>query len=209
MLFSYAIITLQKPQYLYDYEKEVHIVTILIVLIIIIGIIALWLMGTYNSLIKFRNFKDEAWSGIDIQLKRRFDLIPNLVETVKGYATHEQQTFENITKARAAVNQAGPDAEKRIAAENELAGTLRTLFAVAENYPELKATTNSLDLQQQLSKIEDELQLARRYYNGTARNMNNAVQRFPAVLVANLFGFRPVAYFETAEAEKAAPQVKF
>ena len=186
-----------------------HIVTILIVLIVIIGAFALWLMGTYNGLVRLRNFKDEAWSGIDIQLKRRFDLIPNLVETVKGYAAHEQQTFENIAKARSAVNQAGPDAEKRIAAENELTGTLRTLFAVAENYPELKANTNFLDLQQQLSKIEDELALARRYYNGTARNMNNAVQRFPAVLVANFFGFHPAAYFETTEAEKAAPQVKF
>ncbi len=190
-------------------KKEVYIMTILIILIIIFGIVALWLMGTYNGLVKLKNFRDEAWSGIDIQLKRRFDLIPNLVETVKGYAAHEQQTFENITRARSAINQAGTDAEKRIAAENELTGTLRTLFAVAENYPELKANTNFLDLQQQLSKIEDELQLARRYYNGTARNLNNAVQRFPAVLVARLLGFTPAAYFETAEAEKAAPQVKF
>ena len=183
--------------------------TVLIVLIIIFGVLALWLMGTYNSLVKFRNFKDEAWSGIDVQLKRRFDLVPNLVATVKGYAAHEQETFDSITRARSAVTQAGPDPAKRIAAENEFASTLRTLFAVAENYPELKANTNFLDLQQQLSKIEDELQLARRYYNGTARNLNNAVQRFPNVIVANFFGFRPTAYFETAEAEKTAPEVKF
>jgi len=183
--------------------------TVLIVLIIVIGLPLLWLMGTYNRLVKLKNFKDEAWSGIDVQLKRRYDLVPNLVETVKGYAAHEQQTFEDITKARSAITQAGPDAAKRIEAENALAGTLRTLFAVAENYPELKANTNFLELQKQLSEIENELQLARRYYNGTARNLNTAIQRFPAVLVARMFGFVPAAYFEATEAEKAAPQVKF
>ena len=183
--------------------------TTLIILIVIFGGLALWLMGTYNGFIKLRNFKEEAWSGIDVQLKRRFDLIPNLVETVKGYAAHEQQTFEDITRARSAVTQSGADPEKRIEAENALTGTLRTLFAVAESYPELKANTNFLGLQEELSKIEDELQLARRYYNGTARNLNNAVERFPANLVANLFGFKAAPYFEAAEAEKAAPQVKF
>lgn len=183
--------------------------TILIVLIVLIGLFLLWLMGTYNKLVKLKNFKDEAWSGIDVQLKRRFDLVPNLVETVKGYAAHEQQTFEDITKARSAITQAGPDATKRIEAENALTGTLRTLFAVAENYPELKANTNFLELQKQLSDIENDLQLARRYYNGTARNLNTATQRFPAVLVARMFGFVPSAYFEAAETEKTTPQVKF
>lgn len=183
--------------------------TVLIVLIIVIAVPMLWMTGIYNRLVKLKNFKDEAWSGIDVQLKRRFDLVPNLVETVKGYAAHEQKTFEDVTKARAAVTQAGPDAAKRIEAENALTGTLRTLFAVAESYPELKANSNFLELQKQLSDIENELQLSRRYYNGTARNLNTAVQRFPAVLVAKLFGFVPVAYFEAAESEKAAPEVKF
>ena len=162
------------------------------------AVIGLLLMTTYNSLVKLRNLMQEGWSGIDVQLKRRSDLIPNLVETVKGYASHEKETLQGVTNARAAVMQAGNDPEARLKAENTLTETLRSL-AVAENYPELKANTNFLDLQQQLGTIENEIQMSRRYYNGTARNLNTAIQRFPAVLIARQFGFKEAPYFEAEE----------
>ena len=168
-----------------------------------------WLMATYNGLVKLRNLMQEAWSGIDVQLKRRFDLIPNLVETVKGYASHESETFQNITNARAAVANAGNDPAARVQAENALTGTLRSLFAVAENYPDLKANTNFLQLQEQLASIEDEIQMARRYYNGTARDLNTSIQKFPAVLIARQFGFKEAPFFEAEEEAKAAPKVSF
>lgn len=176
------------------------------VLLIVIG---LWAMGAYNGLVKLRNLKEEGWSGIDVQLKRRFDLIPNLVETVKGYAAHEKDTFEHITAARSAITQAGSDPEARMKAENALTGTLRSLFAVAENYPDLKANTNFLQLQEQLATVEDEIQMARRYYNGTARNLNTAIQQFPAVLIARSLGFKEAPFFEAEEEAKAAPKVSF
>ena len=179
---------------------------------IILGVVALlglWLMATYNGLVKLRNLKDEGWSGIDVQLKRRSDLVPNLVETVKGYASHEKETLDRVVSARSAVISAGDDAEARLKAENALTSTLRSLFAVAENYPDLKANTNFLHLQEQLAKVEDEIQMARRYYNGAARNFNTAVQQFPAVLIAGTFGFRKAPYFEAEEEAKAVPQVKF
>lgn len=168
-----------------------------------------WLMSTYNRLVKLRNMKDEGWSGIDVQLRRRFDLIPNIVETVKGYASHEQETLSKVTAARTAVASAGNDPDTRLRAENALTGTLRTLFAVAEAYPELKANANFIQLQEQLATIEDELQMSRRYYNGTARNLNNAAQQFPANLVAGVMGFEKAPYFETDEGTKQTPQVKF
>lgn len=173
------------------------------------AVVLLWLMSTYNKLIKLRNMKDEGWSGISVQLKRRFDLIPNLVETIKGYAAHEQNTLRKVTSARAAVSGAGNDTEARLKAENVLTSTLRSLFAVAENYPELKANENFVHLQKQLSKIEDELQMARRYYNGTARNLNNAAEQFPANLVSGIMGFVKAPYFETDEESRQVPQVKF
>lgn len=175
-------------------------------LIIIIG---LWAAATYNGLVKLRNLKEEGWSGIDVQLKRRFDLIPNIVETVKGYAKHEKETFEQITAARSAITSAGSDPEARMKAENALTGTLRSLFAVAENYPDLKANTNFLQLQEQMSTIEDDIQMARRYYNGTVRNLNTTIQQFPAVLIARSMGFSEAPFFEVEEEAKAAPKVSF
>lgn len=183
--------------------------TVIWILLALAVIAGLWLMSAYNRLVKLRNMKDEGWSGIDVQLKRRFDLIPNLVETVKGYATHEQETLQRVMAARSAVTSAGGDTKARLQAENALTGTLRSLFAVAENYPDLKASTNFIHLHEQLSKIEDELQMSRRYYNGTARNLNNAVEQFPAVLVANAFGFEKAPYFEAEENARQTPQVKF
>lgn len=179
------------------------------VVIAVIAVIGFWVMAVYNSLVKLRNFMQEGWSGIDVQLKRRFDLIPNLVETVKGYATHEQQTLQNVINARSAVTSAGNDPEKRLEAENVLTGTLRSLFAVAEGYPDLKANENFLGLQKELSEIEDAIQMARRYYNGTARNLNTSIQRFPAVLIARQLGFKEAPFFEADEEIKQAPKVSF
>ena len=181
-------------------------------MIIVIGIVVViggWLMMTYNGLVNLRNMMQEGWSGIDVQLKRRFDLIPNLVETVKGYATHEKDTLQNVTEARTAVTNAGSDTEARLQAENMLTGTLRTLFAVAESYPDLKANTNFLQLQEQLANIENDLQMARRYYNGTVRNLNNGIQKFPAVLIARSFGFKEATFFQVEEEAKQTPKVSF
>lgn len=180
---------------------------------IIIGIpvlIVLWLIMAYNGLVKLRNMAQEAWSGIDVQLKRRSDLVPNLVETVKGYASHEKTTLDQVTQARTAVvNAGGGDTEERLKAENMLTSSLRSLFAVAEAYPDLKANTNFLQLQDQLSKIEDEIQMARRYYNGSARNLNNSVQQFPGMLIAGPMGFKIMPYYEADEAERVNPKVSF
>ena len=183
--------------------------TAIIIILVIAVLIALWLMGTYNGLVRLRNMKDEAWSGVDVQLKRRFDLIPNLVETVKGYAAHEKETFENVTASRAAVAQAGDDPAARMQAENALTGTLRSLFAVAENYPDLKANQNFLQLQSQLTGLEEEIQTARVTYNGTVRDLNTTIQRFPAVLVARQMGFKEAPFFEAEEEARNVPKVKF
>lgn len=179
---------------------------------VILGLAVLkgfWFISTYNRLVKLRNMKNEGWSGIDVQLKRRFDLIPNIVETVKGYAAHERGTLQKVTEARIAVTSAGSNPDKRLKAENALAGTLRSLFAVAENYPDLKSNVNFIHLQEQLSIIENELQMSRRYYNGTARNLNNAAEQFPAAIVANIMGFQKAPFFETEESDRQTPQVKF
>ena len=182
------------------------------VLWIVLGIAALivvWIIGTYNGLVKLRNMAQEAWSGIDVQLKRRSDLVPNLVETVKGYAGHEKSTLDDVTRARTAVVDAGGDTAERMKAENMLTSTLRSLFAVAEAYPDLKANTNFLQLQGELSKIEDEIQMSRRYYNGSARNLNNAVQQFPGMLIAGPLGFSVLPYYEADESERTVPKVAF
>ncbi len=172
-------------------------------------ILALWIIAIYNELVKKRQMVEEAWSGIDVQLKRRHDLIPNLVETVKGYAKHEKETLENVTKARARAMDARTPEEK-MKAEQDLSRALLNLFAVAEAYPDLKANENFLHLQEELSKIEDEIQLARRYYNATVRDYNIAIQTFPKNIVANMFGFKKYEYFEIEEPEeKEPPQVKF
>lgn len=174
-----------------------------------IGLIIAFIIGIYNKLVRLKNMVEEAWSGIDVQLKKRYSLIPNLVNTIKGYATHEKEVFENV----AAMRSAGINAktiEEHSKAENAITQALGRLFAVAENYPELKANTNFLDLQNQLSAIEHDIQLARRYYNGTARDKNIAVESFPSNLVASMFGFTKSAYFELEDAiERETPNVDF
>lgn len=182
--------------------------TALYVLLGIAALVVLWAISVYNRLIRMRNVKDEAWSGIDVQLKRRFDLIPNLMETVKGYAAHEQETFQKVTEARAAVMKSGSILE-RAQSENMLSGALKSLFAVAENYPELKASTNFLHLQEQLTGLEDDIQMSRRYYNGAARDFNIGIATFPAVLIAQKFGFQKAEFFEADEADRETPQVQF
>lgn len=176
---------------------------------IILIIIVLWLVLSYNGLVQLRNRAQEAWSDINVQLKRRYDLIPNLVETVKGYATHESSVFEDVTKARSQAMQAtGP---AKADAENALSGTLKSLFAVAENYPQLKANENFLSLQNELTDTEDKIQAARRFYNGMVRDLNTKVQVFPTNIFAGMFGFTKMDFFgnDLTDAEKAPVQVKF
>jgi LemA protein len=182
------------------------------ILLIIVVILVLWVIFTYNRLVTLKNRAKEAWADIDVQLKRRYDLIPNLVETVKGYATHEKEVFEKVTEARAraiSAEQAGNPRE--IAeAENFLAGTLKTLFAVAEAYPDLKASTNFLELQRELRDTEDKIQAARRFYNGNVRDLNIKIESFPVNLIVSTLGFKKMEFFELAEAtEKEVPKVKF
>jgi len=188
-------------------------VTILITVIVVI--VLLFLLGlvlAYNSLVRKRNRTQEAWSQIDVELKRRHDLIPNLVETVKGYAAHERGTFQAVTDARAAALNAGATGDPaRIApAENALTQSLRSLFAVAENYPQLRAVESFVQLQEQLTATEDKLEFARRFYNTNARDYDIALQTFPRNLVAGTFGgFHPFGYFEAEPADRAVPQVSF
>lgn len=182
------------------------------ILWIIVGVvllIALWVVGAYNGLIRLRNQTDEAWSDIDVQLKRRFDLIPNLVETVKGYATHEREAFEKVTAARTAFMSAqGPKAAGD--ADNMLTGALKSLFAVAENYPDLKANQNFAQLQTDLTDTENKIQAARRFYNGNVRDLNTRIQSFPTNLIANMFKFVAREFFELEqEAAKEPVPVKF
>lgn len=180
----------------------------LLVLLALAAVLVLWAISIYNRLIRMFNLKNETWSGIDIQLKRRFDLVPNLVETVKGYAAHEKDAFERVTEARSAVNQSR-SIEKRAESENMLTGALKTIFAVAENYPELKANTNFLQLQGQLTSLENDIQMSRRYYNGAARDYNIAITTFPAILVARKFGYEKADYFEVIGEERTVPKVAF
>ncbi len=179
---------------------------------IILGILAaivLWFVLTYNGLITRRNRVDEAWSDIDVQLKRRYDLIPNLVETVKAYAKHESSVFENVTKARSAAMGAQTLGE-HAQAENMLTGALKSLFAVAEAYPELKASQNFAMLQDELRDAEDKIQAARRFYNGNVRDFNTALQVFPTNIVAGAFGFTKRDFFELNDAaEREVPKVQF
>jgi LemA protein len=170
--------------------------------------LGLFAVAVYNRMVRMRNLVDEGWSGIDVQLKRRSDLVGNLVETVKGYATHEKELFTQVTEARAAATRAGT-VQERAQAENALTGTLRSLFAVAENYPELKANENFLNLQNTLSQLENEIQMARRYYNGSVRDYNTTIQVFPNSLLAGAFGFGPREYFEAEEQDRTLPRVEF
>jgi LemA protein len=179
-----------------------------IIFLVILAVIAVVLISMYNGLVQLRVRCDSAWSDIDVQLKRRHDLIPNLVETVKGYATHEKGTFENIAKFRSQAMQATGPADKA-AAENQLTGALKSLFAVAENYPELKASEQFTLLQGQLSGTEDAIQNARRYYNAVVRDLNTKIQSFPTNLLAGMFGFAQRQFFETTDADREPVQVKF
>ena len=176
--------------------------------IIAVGLIIIWLIIIYNLFIRDRNLMKEAWSGIDVQLKRRHNLIPNLVTTVKGYSKHERNLFEDITEKRAKTIQIDNIKEKSTL-ETDLSGMLKTLFAVVENYPDLKANENFLDLQNQLTDIEDQIQYSRRYYNGTVRNYNIRVESFPNNIISRIFNFKPEEYFEiTFATERKTPEVK-
>lgn len=179
-----------------------------IVILVVLGIIALWAIWVFNSLITARNRTDEAWSDIEVQLKRRYDLIPNLVNAVRGYAGHESATFQKVTEARVAAMGAKTMAE-HAETENMLSQTLKSLFAVAEAYPELKANQNFLELQRDLTDTEDKIQAARRFYNGNVRDLNTKLQVFPTNMIAGALGFKAWDFFDMDEAEKAVPQVKF
>ncbi len=174
---------------------------IIIGIIVLVGVI---LVVIYNGLVRGKNRADEALSDITVQMKRRFDLIPNLVETVKGYATHEKSVLENVTKARTAAMAAAPSDPNAVAqADNALSGTLKSLFAVAENYPELKANQNFLQLQQELVDAEDKIQAARRFYNGNVRDFNTKLQVFPTKLFGQMLGFKPYTFFDVDATQKA------
>ena len=174
----------------------------------ILIILVLWIIAVYNRLIILRNRAKEAWSDIDVQLKRRYDLIPNLVETVKGYASHERELFEKVTEARARAMGAQTLKEKG-EAENALSNTLKTLFAVVENYPQLRAAENFLELQRELRDTEDKIQAARRFYNGNVRDINIKIESFPASIVAAIFRFGKMEFFGIEEAEKEPVKVQF
>ena len=183
---------------------------ILYIVLAVIVALALYLIFKYNGFVTLRNRAQEAWADIDVQLKRRYDLIPNLVNTVKGYAAHESGVFEKVTEARSRAMQAGTKAEKG-EAENALSGTLKSLFAISENYPELKANTNFLELQQELSDTENKIMASRRFYNGNVRDFNTGIQMFPGNLIAGMFKFTKLEFFELEEgdAEKNPVEVKF
>ncbi|MEG0826365.1 MAG: LemA family protein [Bacilli bacterium] len=179
-----------------------------IILIVIIVLIALFLMIAYNGLVNLRNMVKDQWSQIDVLLKRRADLIPNLVETVKGYAKHENETLESVINARnKAVSATTPVGEMQ--ANGELTQALGRLFALSENYPDLKANTSFLDLQQNLKDTEDKISYARQFYNDSVLKYKNKLEMFPSNIVATMFGFKPELFFEANEAEKELPQVKF
>jgi LemA protein len=182
---------------------------ILYVVIAVIAVIILWIIGVYNSLIRSKNRVDEAWSDIDVQLKRRYDLIPNLVETVKGYADHEKEVFQKVTEARAAAMQA-KGMEEKGKAENMLSNTLKSLFAVSEAYPELKASENFLKLQDELSDTENKIQASRRFYNTNVRDFNTKIQQFPTTVIAGMLGFKSRDFFQVEdEKEREAVKVQF
>lgn len=180
----------------------------LYIVLAIVAVIGLFLVTIYNALVVLKNKANEAWADIDTQLKRRWDLIPNMVETVKGYAKHESSVFEKVTKARSEAMQAKtPDEKAR--RENMLSDTLKSLFAVAENYPELQASQNFMDLQATFREIEEKIQMSRRYYNGTVRDFNTKLEVFPNNLVAGMLGFKKREFFEIEEAQRENVKVSF
>jgi len=184
-------------------------ISILWIVLAVVVLVILWIIAAFNGLVTLKNRAKEALSDIDVQTKRRYDLIPNLVETVKGYASHESEVFEKVTQARAnAMNAQGTAAKEQ--AENALSGTLKTLFAVSENYPDLKASTNFLNLQNELTDTEDKIQAARRFYNTNVRDLNIKIESFPGNIIASSFGFKEMDLFQTTnDAEKQPVSVKF
>ena len=184
------------------------VLIVLIVLLAVVILAGLLLLGIYNGLIRARVRAREAWSGIDVQLKRRASLIPNLVETVKGYAAHEKEVLENVTRARAMLEQAG-GAAQAAQADNVLTGALRSLFAVSENYPELRANENFLELQKELSDVEEKIAFSRQFYNRNVMDFNTRIQVFPSVIIANMFNFERFDFFEAEETAREDVQVSF
>jgi LemA protein len=186
--------------------------TVLIAVLIGLAVLLVaFVVLTFNGFIRKRNRTQEAWAQIDVELKRRHDLIPNLVETVRGYAAHERQTFDAVTQARAAALSANSTGDPRqiAPAENALSQTLRSLLAVAENYPQLRAVETFTQLQEELTATEDKIAFARRYYNGSVRDYNIALQSFPRNIIAGMFGFRAVPFFQADDADRVAPTVSF
>ena len=178
------------------------------IILAVVAIVVVWIIIAYNSLVVLKNRAKEAWSDIDVQLKRRYDLIPNLVETVKGYASHEKELFEKVTLARAAAMGA-QGLKDKANAENMLSETLKSLFAVSENYPDLKVSTNFLELQRELADTENKIQAARRFYNTNVRDLSIKIESFPSNVIANMFGFKQMELFEANEGEKEPVSVKF
>lgn len=180
----------------------------LIILIVVVILLVLYFITTYNGLVKLKNMVKDQWAQIDVLLKRRADLIPNLVETVKGYASHEKETLDAVITARnKAVSATTPEAEMK--ANGELTGALTRLFALAESYPDLKANTNFMDLQGNLKESEDKISYARQFYNDAVLKYKNKLEMFPSNIIASMFGFKPEPFFEVSEKDKEVPQVKF
>jgi len=183
---------------------------VLIIVLVVLAVIVAWLVGMYNSLVRAKNEVGNAWSQIDVQLNRRHDLIPNLVETVKGYMTHERETLEAVVRARQQAVQISGSIEDKARVENALSQTLRSLFAVSENYPQLKANENFLALQEELTSTENKIGFSRQYYNDSVLNLNNRIQMFPTNIFASAFNFKPAGFFEVETAEARKPvAVKF
>ncbi len=172
-------------------------------ILIVLGVVVLWAVFIFNSFVSLRNRAREAWADIEVQLKRRYDLIPNLVNTVKGYATHESGAFENVTKARSMAMGAQGPTEEHAQAENILTGALKSIFAIAEAYPDLKANQNFLALQNELSDTENKIQAARRFYNGNVRDLNIKIESFPSNIIAKMFNFSKEEFFDLADNDAA------
>ncbi len=185
--------------------------TLLWIIIAIIAVIAIWIIASYNRFVTFKNRAAEAWADIEVQLKRRYDLIPNLVNTVKGYASHESGTLEKVIAARNSAMQTSGTGPEHAAAENMLSGTLKSIFALSENYPDLKANTNFLELQRELSDTENKLQSSRRFYNGNVRDFATALQVFPGNIIGSIFSFKAPEYFDIPDdgVESKPVEVKF
>lgn len=179
-----------------------------IILIVIVVLLILWLIGTYNKLVRARNKVRDQWAQIDVQLKRRFDLIPNLIETIKGYTKHESETLENVIKARNTYLSASTP-QDQMNADGELTNAISKLFALTESYPDLKANTNFMELQSELKATEDKIAMARQFYNDTVLRYNNIVQTFPTILIAGMFGFKTENFIEAAENERQNVKVSF